>query len=235
MSDATESTDAALPLPAPDTDAPAPRALAERPPAGAVMAPQGFELAQRMAKALASSSLVPESYRGNIPNCLIALEVAQRTGSSPLAVMQNLYVVKGKPSFSAQFIIGALNACGRFSPLRFEVTGKGDDRGCTAWAMDLATGERIEGPRVSMAMAKAEGWHGKEGSKWKTMPELMLRYRAASFFGRLYAPDLLLGMHSVDERLDIDVDPGTGTVTSVKGRLGLKERLRAARGSEDTP
>jgi hypothetical protein len=43
----------------------------------------------------------------------------------------------------------------------------------------------------------------KAGSKWKTMPELMMRYRAAAFFGRLYAPEITMGMHSVEEVVDI--------------------------------
>jgi hypothetical protein len=52
-------------------------------------------------------------------------------------------------------------------------------------------------------MASAEGWATKAGSKWKTMPELMLRYRAAAFFGRLYAPDILMGMQTAEEAADV--------------------------------
>lgn len=167
-----------------------------------------FELAQRMATALSQSSLVPEAYRGNIPNCLIVLEMANRIGCSPLMAAQNLDIIQGRPSWRSTFIIASINSCRRFSPLRFEVTGEGMTRKCVAWTIELKTGERLEGPEVSMAMAKAEGWYDKNGSKWKTMPELMLRYRAAAFFGRLYAPEMLLGMQSADEIGDvIDVTP----------------------------
>jgi hypothetical protein len=164
-----------------------------------------FESAQRMALALVSSNIVPEQYRGkdNIGNAIVALEMAQRIGASPLAVMQNLNIIHGRPSWSSTFIIAALNSCGRFAPVRFEVTGEGDDRSCIAWTTDK-TGERLEGPPASIAMAKAEGWFAKNGSKWKTMPELMLRYRAAAFFGRLYAPDVLNGMHATEEVEDIN-------------------------------
>lgn len=89
------------------------------------------------------------------------------------------------------------------------MSGEGDKRACKAWTNDKA-GERLEGPEVSIAMAKAEGWYEKTGSKWKTMPELMLRYRAAAFFGRLYAPDVLMGMQTAEEVIDvepIDVTP----------------------------
>lgn len=160
---------------------------------------QAFQDGQRIANALASSSLVPQDYRGNVANTLVALEMAQRTGSSPMAVMQNMHVIHGRPSWSSQFVIAALNSCGRFSPLRFKVTGKDDDETCIAWAYDKATGEELEGPPVSIGMAKAEGWYSKNGSKWKTMPQLMLRYRAAKFFGNLYAPDILMGMHASEE------------------------------------
>ena len=163
--------------------------------------PQAFELAQRQAKLLASSALVPKEYQGNIANTVIALEMAQRTQSSPLAVMQSMYIVHGKPSWSATFII---NACGRFSPLRYRIDGEGDNLTCRAVAIEIATGEQLTSPPVSIGMAKQEGWFDKSGSKWKTMPELMLRYRAATLFGRLYAADVLMGMHTEDEVRDIE-------------------------------
>lgn len=174
-----------------------------------------FELAQRMATALSQSSLVPEAYRGNIPNCLIVLEMANRIGCSPLMAAQNLDIIHGRPSWRSTFIIASINSCGRFSPLRFKMEGDGMTRKCVAGAIEKATGEYLEGPEVSMAMAKAEGWYEKNGSKWKTMPELMLRYRAAAFFGRLYAPEMLLGMQAADEVDDvIDVTPERGAPTT---------------------
>lgn len=176
--------------------------LAPDPAQLSVYAPQNFEVAQRAAKALASSTLVPSQFR-NIANALIAIDMANRLKCSPLMVMQQLYVVQGKPSWSAQFVIAALNACGRFSPIRFVMSGADMERQCHAIATDKFSGEILEGPAVSMQMAKAEGWLDKGGSKWKTMPELMLRYRAGAFFGRLFAPDVLMGLYTQDEALDI--------------------------------
>lgn len=177
-----------------------------------------FQEAQRMAKALGSSSLVPAQYQGdaNIGNAIIALSMAQRIGADPMMVMQNLYVVHGKPAWSAQFVISAVNSCGRFSPLRFDMSGEGDSRSCIAWVKEKGNGARLEGPPSSIVMAKAEGWFQKNGSKWKTMPEVMLRYRAASFFGRLYAPDILMGMQTQEEAHDIiDVNQETGEVLHI--------------------
>ena len=170
----------------------------------------GFELMQRIAKAMCSSTIVPQEYRGadKTGNALIAIELANRIGASPMMVMQHLHIIQGRPSFSSQFIISAINTCGKFSPLRYRVDGEGDAKGCTAYATELATGEILEGPKVTIEMAKKEGWYSKSGSKWQTMPELMLRYRSAAFFGRLYAPEITMGMQSAEEADDvIDVTP----------------------------
>ena len=191
--------------------------------------PQAFELAQRQAKLLASSALVPKEYQGNIANTVIALEMAQRTQSSPLAVMQSMYIVHGKPSWSATFIIACINACGRFSPLRYRMEGEGDGLTCRAVAIELATGEELTSPPVSIGMAKQEGWFSKSGSKWQTMPELMLRYRAATLFGRLYAADVLMGMHTEDEVRDIEDTEAVEQPNAVKS---MADKVRAAMASK---
>ena len=179
------------------------------PPASYFESGDSFETGQRIAKMLCASDLVPAQYRGNIANTVLALEIARHTGGSPFFVMQNLHVIQGRPSWSAQFIIAVLNTCGRFKGgLKFEMDSKENPQTCRAWAIEAATGERIDGPVVSLDMASKEGWLKKPGSKWQTMPEVMLRYRAASFFGRLYAPDILLGMHSDEEVMEMDVPPG---------------------------
>lgn len=184
-----------------------------------------FETAQRMAKALAASDLVPTQYKGDkgVANCLIALEIAQRTGSSIMAVMQNGNIIHNKFSWSSSYIIGAINGCGRYEALKFKVTGEGMAKTCVAWTKDR-DGQVIEGPPVSMQMANDEGWINKTGSKWKTMPDLMLRYRAASFFGRLYASDVLLGMQTEDEMRD--VSDGSAKPAAVKS---LNEKIRATK------
>ena len=66
-----------------------------------------FIMAMQMAKALASSTIVPATFQKNDANCLIAIEQAQRLRVSPLMVMQNLYVIQGRPSWSSKFLIAA--------------------------------------------------------------------------------------------------------------------------------
>jgi len=190
----------------------------------------GFELMQRAAQLLASSAMVPKEYQGNVANATIALEIAARIGASPLMVMQNLFMVHGKPSWSSQFIIAAINGTGRFSPLRFDVTGEGDKKQCIAWATEKATGDRLESPPVTLEMARKEGWLTKAGSKWATMPDLMLRYRAATFFCRLYVPEVLMGMKTFEEVIDIEGGEISDTEAKTKSKAeALKEKLKSAR------
>jgi len=167
---------------------------------------QAFEEAQRIAKALASSTLIPQQFQGQAgyANCLVALNISRRMGMDPLMVMQNLHIIHGRPSWSSQFIIGLINGCGRFSPLRYDISGKGDTLSCAAVATEIKTGEELRGPEVTMAMAKREGWATKAGSKWITMPDLMIRYRSAAFWGRLYIPELLVGIQTQEEVIDVE-------------------------------
>lgn len=163
-----------------------------------------FVGAQRMAKALAASSLMPREYQGNIPNVLIALDMASRIGVSVLMVAQNLNLIHNRPSWASTFLIATVNQCGRFTPLRFSWQGKeGEDSwGCRAVAKERASGEELRGTLITIALAKKEGWYQKSGSKWQTIPEQMLCYRAAAFWTRIYAPELSLGMHTSDEVID---------------------------------
>jgi len=169
-----------------------------------------FELMQRVSKAFASSDLVPQAYRGNLANCMIALDMAQRIGANPLMTMQNLYVVHGTPGWSSKFLIATINASGKFNSLRYEWRGEpgAPEFGCRAWAIELSTGERLDGIWVTWKMVKAEGWDSKSGSKWKTMPDQMFVYRAAAFWQRAYAPELAMGLQTVEDLHDvIDVTP----------------------------
>lgn len=162
-----------------------------------------FELTQRKAKAYASSDLVPATYHGNVANCVIAMELALRLKMQPLMIMQNLHIIHGRPSWSSSFIIACVNACGRFTPLRFEYKGEGQNRSCFAYATDKESNQECRSIKVDLKMAREEGWLTKKGSKWITMPDLMLQWRAASFFGRAYAPDFLMGIYSEDENDEI--------------------------------
>ena len=164
-----------------------------------------FIMAGQMAKALSQSTIVPKEYQGNEANAMVAIEIAQRLQTSPLMVMQNLNVIQGRPSWSAQFLIAMVNGSGKYE-MELQFDEKQDEKGkpfsCQCWTM--RHGRKVTGIVVDMDMANAEGWVQKNGSKWKTMPAVMLRYRAASFFARMNCPELTLGYYSKDEVLDGD-------------------------------
>lgn len=166
---------------------------------------QSFELMQRGAKLLASSTLVPQQYQNNIANCVIALNMAQRIGADPLLVMQNLYVVHGRPGWSSQFLIATFNHCGRFSAIRYKWAGEEgkDTWSCQAYAKERDTGEDIVGPVITIALAKKEGWYSKSGSKWQSIPQLMLMYRAAAWLVRTHAPEIAMGLQTAEEIGDV--------------------------------
>ena len=158
-----------------------------------------FNLAYQMAKGLSQSTLVPQQFQNNAANCLIALEQSNRLNISPMAVMQNLYIVQGKPSFSSSFIIGLINASGKYDmELQFDEEEKdGKPYACTCWTEK--DGRKVTGIKITMDMAEKEGWSKKNGSKWVTIPQVMLRYRAASFFARMNCPELSIGLYSKEE------------------------------------
>lgn len=179
------------------------------------------------AKLLAASNIVPETYRSvvmkksgwgdnykeecienpnAVANCLIALNMSNRMGADPLMIMQNLYLIEGRPAWSSTFIIAGINSCGRFGTLKFEFTDLGNrdiqyqestgwgktkkyfdktaninEFSCVAWAIDKATGDKVESSPITLELAIKEGWYFKKGSKWPTMPEQMAMYRAAAF------------------------------------------------------
>lgn len=219
-----------------------------------------FEVTQRMAKMYSESTIVPEVYKGNVGNCAIALDMSMRMKVNPLMVMQNLDIVKGKPSFSSKFLIATVNISGRFTSLKFKkkILGKVgvikyrdnvwdasikknrqvikdfdgsnlDNIECIAFAKDLSTGEVLESDPVSISLAVQEGWYTKDGSKWVTMPMLMLSYRAAAFWTRLYCPEISMGFLTKEEIDDIQ----EAEYVEVKSKDKLADLAEKAAGIEE--
>lgn len=183
--------------------------------------PEALAAAQKVAGTFIQSGLVPDQFRPSakvtkeqaVANTLIALDMAARMNVAPLTIMQNLYVVSGKPAFSAKFLIAMVNQGGRFEPLRFTLYKTDDvavlggkqvqNCGCYAWTYEKGA-EHVEenkliGTPVTFVMAQQEHW----GPKWETeLRSQMLRYRAASFWISLYAPELGMGIYSKEDLED---------------------------------
>lgn len=166
---------------------------------------ESFQKLYDIGKMFASSSLVPQAYQGKPMDCTIAVDMANRMGVSPMMVMQNLYVIKGNPSWSGQACTTLIQASGKFRNIKHVYFGaKGtDERGCYLEAVRIEDGELVQGESVTIRMAKAEGWYNKQGSKWPNMPDLMLAYRASAFFARVHIPSALMGVSVEGEIEDV--------------------------------
>ena len=176
-----------------------------------------FNQLLRAANMLSQTSIIPATYQGKPQDCFVAIEMANRMGVSPLVVMQNMYVVKGKPAWAGQACTMFINSCGKFTGVKHVYTGeKGtDSRGCYVTATRISDGVQVNGVEVTIAMAKAEGW--TSNTKWRNMPELMLAYRASAFFARVHCPEALMGVQLVDEIYDTETSRNakkTATLTA---------------------
>lgn len=163
-----------------------------------------FNQLARAAKMLSETNIIPQNYQGKPQDCFVAIEMATRMNISPLVVMQNMYVVKGKPSWAGQACTMLINSCGKFKDVKHIYTGKKgtDERGCYVSAVRISDGVELNGVEVTINMAKAEGW--TSNPKWRNMPELMLAYRASAFFARVYCPEALMGVQTYEEVIDTD-------------------------------
>lgn len=140
--------------------------------------PVQFETMQRVCKLFSSSELVPDMYRAVVKpipanasenevkslvaenkaaeskamaNCMIAIEMSQRIGASPLMIMQNMVIIYGRPSWSSKFLIATVNTCGRFNPLKFRFASLG-----MVGKVSLTTFEKKWVPGVNGAKGKYE-------------------------------------------------------------------------------
>ena len=179
-----------------------------------------FNQILRAADMLSKTSIIPQSYQGKPQDCFVAIEMANRMGVSPMVVMQNMYVVKGKPSWAGQACTMLINSCGKFKDGKHIYTGeKGKpNRGCYVTATRISDGSQVDGVEVTMQMAQSEGW--TSNSKWRNMPELMLAYRASAFFARVYCPEAMMGVQTAEEVYDADSTPinaATSLTAALKG------------------
>ena len=171
---------------------------------------QRFELEQRKAKAFSLSAFFPKHLLGqgqnaaqiSVANATIVYDIAYRMNLSPLEVAQSIFIIHGKPSFETKFLVARLNSSGLLKGRLNTIVSK-DGQSAYCEAIDAQTGTVLRGTTITMDMAKREGWLSKNGSKWQTMPTLMLKYRAQSFFINEFFPEVRLGLRTKEEVQDI--------------------------------
>ncbi len=160
---------------------------------------QNYNLGQQLSK----SGLIPDTYKGKPENCVIAVGMAMKMNLDPFTVMQNLNIVRGKASWSGSFCKTLIERSGKYKNVRHVYIGeKGKPSyGCYLQATEISTEEIIKGPEVTIQMATDEGWTSNK--KWINLQDLMLAYRAASFFARVYVPEALNGVYTAEENSEI--------------------------------
>jgi len=197
-----------------------------------------FNQMWRAAQVFSSSEIVPTQYRNKPNDCFIALQMAMRCKCDPMAFMQGTYVVYGRPGMEAKLAIALMNSRGPFDgPVQWKFEGKGASRSCTAYAKHKQTGGMCEAT-ITWDMAEKEGWTKKQGSKWQTMPDLMFMYRSAAFLGRLYCPEVLYGMQTVEEIVDVGPRPEDTNIVAIQapqaGNAAVAEKLTQRKKVEST-
>ncbi len=175
-------------------------ALAVQAPTG-LAAPSTVQEVLQLADIYSKAEIIPQHFRGKPNDCFVIVEMAARLGVAPFMMLQNTYVISGKPGMEGKLVTALVNTSGKFKhELRFDFFGEGESVGCTAWTLS-SNGERLEAT-FKYQEAVAEGYASRN-PKWKTMRETMLGYRAATKFGRMYCPERLMGMQLRDELVDM--------------------------------
>lgn len=178
-----------------------------------------MEKALKFSEIMAQADIIPTHYRGKPANVFIAVQSALRMNLDPMQIMQNTFVISGKLGMVTAFAISLANQSGLFdSGIRYRIDGSGEDLKVTAYTNLKKTGEEIS-YTITMKEARAEGW--TKNAKYQSLPELMLRYRAATLLIRTHVPEVLNGMHMVEEIEDTviatkDVTPNKATSISSK-------------------
>lgn len=160
-----------------------------------------FSHVQRVADLYSKSGLVPDTFRGNVAACFVGMQLAMQLRVNPFMLFQKIYFIGGKPAIETQLAIAIANKNEVFDgPIEYVFTGdnKNKTRSCTASAVLSRNHKRVE-MTIDWSIVDGEGWSAKGGSKWKTMPDQMFRYRSAMWLIRTYAPEVLFGMYSRDE------------------------------------
>ena len=178
-----------------------------------------MERALKFSEIMAQADIIPAHYRGKTANVFIAVQSALRMNLDPMHVMQNTFVISGRLGMVSSFAISLANGSGLFdSGISYKIEGKGDDLKVTAYANLKKSGWEIS-YTITMKEARAERW--TKNAKYRTLPELMLRYRAATLLIRTHVPEVLNGMHMVEEIEDVaiatkDVTPSKSSSISSK-------------------
>lgn len=160
--------------------------------------PTNFQQLKAVAIILSKSNLVPEHLQGKVENCMLIVQQAVTWGHPVLAVAQASSVVRGRLCYEGKLISAVINQSGLIEGrLQYEFSGKGDDLTCSV----SATIKGESSPSVlstRLGSVKTEKNH-----LWKSDPGLQLSYRAVRNWCRLFLPEVITGIYSPEEIIEI--------------------------------
>ena len=151
------------------------------------------------ANTVAGGNLLPDSYRNNPANVVIAVNLGQSMGLSPAESLYRINVIKGKPTASAELIAAQVRKAGH--KLRIEK----DEKNLSV----TATVVRCDDPDYPISVTRDAAWaqrmklSGKEN--YQKQPMTMLTWRAITAAAREACPEALYGVaYTPDEMHDFD-------------------------------
>jgi len=160
--------------------------------------PVNLDEAVNLSGILSQSSIVPSSYKGKSEDILVAIIMGSELGFSPIASLQNIATINGKPSIYGD----AMLALVKNSPLCEDVIEtmiKGDKQEDSG-AVCVVKRKGMEPVTVTFTVGdaiRAGLW--KKAGPWTMYPKRMLQMRARSFALRDAFPDVLRGLVATEE------------------------------------
>jgi hypothetical protein len=171
----------------------------------------------RIADLMASGkTTIPKHLQGNEGDCFAVCMQAMQWGMNPFSVAQKTHIVNGTLGYEAQLVIAVLNSSPALSTrINFAwsegnwqgVDGK-SDKSDERWAQVWATLKGEAEPRLRR-VSMADVGTVRNSPNWISDPRQQLAYLTAKRWGRLHAPDVILGVYTPDELQD-GYDYGTG-------------------------
>ena len=163
-------------------------------------APNTVTEAIQFSQMLANSNMVPKQFMGKPEDVLVCIQWGQELGLAPMAALQNIAVINGKPSVYGDAMMAMVQA----SPVCEGIEESLEDEGTVnpvAICIARRKGRAPVTVRFSVEDAKRAGLWGKQGP-WQAYPKRMLQMRARGFALRDAYPDVLKGLISTEEAQD---------------------------------
>lgn len=167
--------------------------------------------AYRMAQYIVASGFAPRGME-KPESVFVAIQLGAELGLPPMAALQNIGVINGRPGIYGDAALGLVRASGLLESYSQEIAGTGDDRKCVVSVKRKGEPTPIIS-EFSIADAKRAGLWGKAGP-WTQYPERMLLFRARGFALRDGFGDVLKGMHTTEELQDMPKDITDSVVVS---------------------